>query len=163
MTNLQPTTTSPVLPEHEDDPHTFHIFVLVKATRRWLDMKTEKRRAFLEDDMIPLLKQRPEIRMRWFEPEAFSSRASDIMLCETTDLSAGPGSATSCATACSGTTTSRWSISCRRSKPIIWPKTDAKAGPFSGWPCGPAPAQQMGNKSQVWDNFRLLPALPTID
>jgi hypothetical protein len=92
MTNLQSTTnsrvTSAVLPEHEDDPSTFHIFVLVKATRRWLDMKTEKRRAFLEDEMIPLLKQRPEIRMRWFEPEAFSTRASDIMLCETTDLSA---------------------------------------------------------------------------
>jgi hypothetical protein len=92
MTNLPSTTNSPiasaVLPEHEDDPNTFHIFVLVKATRRWLDMKTENRRTFLENEMIPLLKQRPEIRVRWFEPEAFSTRASDIMLCETTALSA---------------------------------------------------------------------------
>lgn len=89
MTNLQSmTTTSPVLPEHEDDPDTFHILVLVKATRHWLDMKTEKRRVFFDEVVIPLLKQRPEIRMRWFEPEAFSTRASDIMLCETTDLSA---------------------------------------------------------------------------
>jgi len=88
MTNQQSTATSAVLPEHEADPHTFHIFVLIKATRNWLDMKTERRRAFFDEAMIPLLRQRPEIKMRWFEPEAFSTRASDIMLCETVNLSA---------------------------------------------------------------------------
>jgi hypothetical protein len=81
-------TSSPVLPEHEDAPDTFHMFVLVKSTRHWLDMTTEKRRAFLEAEVLPLLRQRPEIKMRWFEPEAFSTRASDILLCETRSLSA---------------------------------------------------------------------------
>ena len=88
MTNLQTTIPSPVLPEHEDDPHTFHILVLVKATRHWLDLKTAQRQMFFEETVIPLLRQRPEIRMRSFEPEAFSTRASDVMLCETRDLTA---------------------------------------------------------------------------
>ncbi|MFB9263975.1 darcynin family protein [Bradyrhizobium erythrophlei] len=87
MSNLQ-STTSPILPEHEDDPDTFHIFVMVKTTRHWLDMKTEHRRAFLDQEIIPLLRRRPELKIRWFEPEAFSIRATDVMICETRDLSA---------------------------------------------------------------------------
>jgi len=84
-------TTSQVLPEHRDNPGTFHIFVLIKTTRHWLDMKGEQREAFLKDEMLPLLRKRPEVRVRWFEPEFFSTRASDILLCETKDLSAWAG------------------------------------------------------------------------
>ena len=81
-------TMSTVLPEHEDDPGTFHIFVMVRTTRHWLDLKTEQRHAFLQEEIIPLLRRRPELKIRWFEPEAFSTRATDIMICETRDLSA---------------------------------------------------------------------------
>jgi len=34
------------------------------------------------------LTAKPELKVRWFEPEAFTARATDIMLCETKDLSA---------------------------------------------------------------------------
>ncbi|HUO00579.1 MAG TPA: darcynin family protein [Bradyrhizobium sp.] len=75
-----------VLPEHEDNPDTFHIFVLLKTTRHWLDMPTEKRVDFLDKQIRPLLRQCPEVTIRWFEPEAFAARTTDIMLCETKDL-----------------------------------------------------------------------------
>ena len=43
MSTAHPTAsqsaTSHVLPEHEDNPDTFHIFVLVKTTRHWLDYR----------------------------------------------------------------------------------------------------------------------------
>jgi len=80
-------TTAPVLPEHQDDPATFHVFVMVKATRHWLNLKVDQRHAFMEQEMLPLLRQRPDVRLRWFEPEFFSTRASDILLCETANLS----------------------------------------------------------------------------
>jgi darcynin-like uncharacterized protein len=81
-TSQQPASpaASHVLPEHEDNPDTFHIFVLVKTTRHWLDMPTEKRRVFLDECIRPLLRQRPEVAIRWFEPEAFTARATDIMV-----------------------------------------------------------------------------------
>jgi Darcynin, domain of unknown function len=79
---------SHVLPEHEDNPDTFHIFVLVKTTRHWLDLPTEKRRAFLDECIRPLLRQCPEVTIRWFEPEAFTARTTDIMMCETRDFAA---------------------------------------------------------------------------
>jgi Darcynin, domain of unknown function len=86
MPSSSPST--PVLDEHRDGLRSFHIFVLVKTTRHWLDLKVEQRHAFLEGEMRPLLRQRPELRVRWFEPEFFTTRASDILLCETEDLSA---------------------------------------------------------------------------
>ncbi len=77
-----------ILPEHQDDPKTLHIFMLVKATRHWLDLPTKDRLAFLRNDTAPLITARPEVRLRYFDAEAFSARISDIMLWETEDLSA---------------------------------------------------------------------------
>jgi hypothetical protein len=82
MDASQPT----ILPEHRDDPETFHIIVLVKSTRKWLDLQTKDRLAFLDDHVRPLFRKRPEVKVRWLEPEAFSARATDVLLCETKDL-----------------------------------------------------------------------------
>jgi hypothetical protein len=82
------TIQSAILPEHRDDPGTFHIIVLVKSTRKWLDLETKDRLAFLDDHVRPLLRKRPEVKVRWFEPEAFNSRATDVLLFETKDLAA---------------------------------------------------------------------------
>ncbi len=81
-------TTAKVLPEHKNDPDTFFIFMLVKSTRHWLDMAAEKRLTFLRDEIMPILAMRPEVRMRYFDVEAFSAHTSDLMLWETRDLSA---------------------------------------------------------------------------
>ena len=82
------TIPSSALPEHRGDPETFHILILVKSTRKWLDLTTKDRLAFLHDHVRPLFRKRPEVTVRWFEPEAFNSRATDVLLCETKDLSA---------------------------------------------------------------------------
>jgi hypothetical protein len=76
-----------ILPEH-DDPETFHIFLVVKTTRHWLDLEGDRRRTFLEESVRPLFRARREVKVRWFEPEAFSATATDILICETKDLSA---------------------------------------------------------------------------
>jgi hypothetical protein len=80
--------SSAVLPEHEDDPHTLHIFMLIKSTRRWLDQPTSQRMRFLRETVTPILAQRPEVRLRYFDAEAFNTRATDVILWETDDLSA---------------------------------------------------------------------------
>ncbi len=85
-TNLS--SISAVLPEHQNDPDTLHIFMLVKSTRHWLDLDTPRRVAFLNEQMRPLLEARPEVRMRFFDAEAFTARATDVLLWETKDLSA---------------------------------------------------------------------------
>jgi hypothetical protein len=82
------TIPSAVLPEHEDDPKTLHIFMLVKSTRHWLELATADRTAFLKEELLPLLVKRPEVTMRYFDAEAFSARATDVLFWETKDLSA---------------------------------------------------------------------------
>jgi len=79
---------SKILPEHEDDPNTLHIFMLVKSTRHWLDLPNPERVAFFEGVLHPLLRKRPEVRVRFFDAEAFSAHASDVLLWETADISA---------------------------------------------------------------------------
>jgi hypothetical protein len=79
---------SKILPEHEDDPHTLHIFMLVKSTRHWLDLPNPERAAFIESKLHPLLRKRPEVTLRFFDAEAFSAYASDVLLWETADISA---------------------------------------------------------------------------
>jgi hypothetical protein len=84
------TTESPenlILPEHEGNPDTLHIFVHLKTTRYWLDLPNEKRAAFFEGTVKPLLRKCPDVKIRFFEPEAFSTAATDILLCETKSLS----------------------------------------------------------------------------
>jgi hypothetical protein len=81
----QPATS--ILPEHQDDPKTLHIFMIVKTTRHWLDLATPQRLDFLRSDIYPLLRDRP-VKLRYFDAEAFTARASDVLLWETEDLSA---------------------------------------------------------------------------
>jgi hypothetical protein len=87
MPTTKPAESS-VLPEHQNDPDTLHIFMLVKSTRHWLDLPTTQRLEFLQQHVRPLLEQHPEVKMRYFDAEAFTARATDILLWETKDLSA---------------------------------------------------------------------------
>ena len=82
------TIESSVLPEHTNDPYTLHIFMLVKSTRHWLDLPDAERTAFFRNELTPLFRKRPEVRLRYFDAEAFTAVASDVLLWETDDLSA---------------------------------------------------------------------------
>lgn len=77
-----------VLPEHEGMAGTFQIFMQVKTTRHWLDLPNHEREAFFRDVVGPILRRRPQVTYRYFECEAFSADASDILVWETKDLNA---------------------------------------------------------------------------
>lgn len=77
-----------LLPEHEKHAGIFHLFMLVKATRHWLDLPNPERASFMEEIVFPILRRRPRVTLRYFESEAFSAQASDILLWQTTDLNA---------------------------------------------------------------------------
>ena len=62
--------------------------MLVKSTRAWLDLPNEQRAAFLNNEIRPLLQERPEIKMRLFDAEAFTTSATDVLLWEAKDISA---------------------------------------------------------------------------
>ncbi|MEG9434360.1 darcynin family protein [Terriglobus sp. ADX1] len=76
------------LPEHEGMEGTFHIFMQVKTTRHWLDLSNPEREAFFRDVVRPILRRRPQVTHRYFECEAFSADASDILVWEAKDLNA---------------------------------------------------------------------------
>ncbi|SDF62792.1 darcynin family protein [Terriglobus roseus] len=77
-----------VLPEHEGMAGTFQIFMQVKTTRHWLDLPNHERQAFFRDVVWPILRRRPQVTYRYFECEAFSAQATDILVWETEDLNA---------------------------------------------------------------------------
>jgi hypothetical protein len=73
--------------EHsEKKPLTFTIFMLVKTTNVWLRLEPEARFDFLGKTIQPILKSHPAVKMRFYDSEAFSGRASDIIVWETNDL-----------------------------------------------------------------------------
>ena len=80
--------THEVLPEHAGNEDVMHFFMLVKTTRHWLDLPNEQRQAFFENEVYPIVAARPQVTVQYFEPEAFSARATDILVWRTSDISA---------------------------------------------------------------------------
>jgi hypothetical protein len=72
----------------EKKPLTFTIFMLVKTTNTWLKLTPKERFAFLDQTIQPILKAHPMVKMRFYDSEAFSGKASDIIVWETADLRA---------------------------------------------------------------------------
>lgn len=77
-----------VLPELEKHAGTYQIFMHLKTTRHWLDLPNHDRLAFFRDEVLPILKRRPQVTFRYFESEAFHAETSDILVWETRDLQA---------------------------------------------------------------------------
>jgi hypothetical protein len=70
----------------EKKPLTFTIFMLVKTTNTWLKLNPQERFDFLDKTIQPILKAHPSVKMRFYDSEAFSGRASDVIVWETSDL-----------------------------------------------------------------------------
>jgi Darcynin, domain of unknown function len=66
------------------EPQHWAFFMLVRATRAWLDLTFPQRTAFVEEKMKPLLIH-AEVRLRYFDAEYFHAKVSDVLLWETTD------------------------------------------------------------------------------
>ena len=81
--------TKPVsAPTAAEAPLAFTIFMLVKTTPTWLELRPQERFAFLQNDIEPILKEYPTVKMRFYESEAFISDVTDIAVWETADLGA---------------------------------------------------------------------------
>jgi chlorite dismutase len=65
---------------------TFTMFMLVKTTNTWLKLEPKERFGFLDKTIQPILKNHPTVKMRFYDSEAFSGKASDIIVWETDDL-----------------------------------------------------------------------------
>ncbi|MEM7219427.1 MAG: darcynin family protein [Pseudomonadota bacterium] len=64
----------------------FSIFMLVKTTDAWLNLKPRARFAFLDREVQPLLGEHPAVSMKFWDTEHFSARITDVILLETQDL-----------------------------------------------------------------------------
>lgn len=65
---------------------TYTLFMLLKTTRRWLDLEPKVRFAFIKENVNPILEAHPTVSMRFFDTESYTARISDIVVWETSDL-----------------------------------------------------------------------------
>jgi hypothetical protein len=61
-------------------------FMLVKTTTTWLRMSPKERFEFRDTIIAPILKKYPEVKMRFFDSEAFSGRYTDVLMWETSSV-----------------------------------------------------------------------------
>lgn len=73
-------------PEAQREPLTFTVFMLVKSTPAWLKLPPKERFAFLESDIAPILAAHPEVKLKFYDSEAYNSTITDVMVWETKDL-----------------------------------------------------------------------------
>jgi len=59
------------------------VFMLIKATPAWLALPPKQRMAFFAEKIRPLLADRPQLRLRYFDAEFYTARCSDVMMWET--------------------------------------------------------------------------------
>lgn len=55
-------------------------FMLVKATRHWLNMAPEQRFTFVKEQIQPILGEHHDVTMRFFDTESYTARISDILV-----------------------------------------------------------------------------------
>ena len=66
---------------------TNHAFVmLVRTTPTWLRMPPPERFAYVDETLRPLVARHPDVHLRYFDAEAFSSRYTDMLFWETADV-----------------------------------------------------------------------------
>ena len=66
-----------------------HAFLMsVHTTPAWLAKPPPERFRFVDDVVRPLLARHPEVRLRFFDAEAFHARVTDVLLWETADVMA---------------------------------------------------------------------------
>lgn len=61
-------------------------FMLLRATPAWLAKPRPERRDYLDQVVKPLFARFPDVKLRYFDAEYFSTRCSDIALWETRDV-----------------------------------------------------------------------------
>ncbi|WP_151793680.1 darcynin family protein [Acinetobacter nosocomialis] len=65
---------------------TYTFFIHLRALPAWLALSREKRAEFNAQKLEPIFEKYPTVKVRWYDVEAFSTKASDIAVFETTSL-----------------------------------------------------------------------------
>jgi hypothetical protein len=68
--------------EPSEEAPTYVYFLLLKTTPEWLAFTPEERFEYLGTTITPLLEANPNVSVRFFDAEAFSSRYSDVAMIE---------------------------------------------------------------------------------
>jgi len=66
----------------------FTIFMSLRTERAWLALTRQQRQDFLATTVRPILARYPQVRLRYYDAEAFSGRCTDMAVFETSDLGA---------------------------------------------------------------------------
>ncbi len=64
----------------------YTFFMHLNATRHWLSLSRERRRAFFSDSLAETFARYPRVSVRFYDVEAFSGQCSDIAVFETDSL-----------------------------------------------------------------------------
>jgi len=65
---------------------TYTFFIHLRALPAWLTLPREKRAEFSKQKLEPIFEKYPTVKVWWYDVEAFSTKASDIAVFETTSL-----------------------------------------------------------------------------
>jgi hypothetical protein len=63
-------------------------FMLVRTTPHWLSLSPDDRFKVFDEVITPALAAHPEVTMRFYDTEAFNSRATDVIVWETEEIMA---------------------------------------------------------------------------
>ena len=69
-------------------PTCYVIFMLVRALPAWLALAPNDRFGYVDRVIRPILADHPNVRLRFFDSEAFNAHISDVMMWESDDLTA---------------------------------------------------------------------------
>jgi len=64
----------------------YTFFVHLRALPAWLALPRAERNHFNEQVLTPIFARYPAVKVRWYDVEAFTARASDIAVFETASL-----------------------------------------------------------------------------
>ena len=66
----------------------FTVFMLVKTQDAFLALSPADRLAWVEDAVVPILRDHPDVSIRFFDSEFYNADVTDIVVWETTNLDA---------------------------------------------------------------------------
>jgi hypothetical protein len=68
--------------------HCYTVFMLLRATPYWMGLDAGQRLAFRDDLLAWVFCNFPEVRLRYYDTEAFHGRCTAVAMWETTELPA---------------------------------------------------------------------------
>ncbi|WP_304163878.1 darcynin family protein [Phenylobacterium aquaticum] len=66
----------------------FTLFMLLRSHPDWLALSRAERGAYVAAEVAPVLARWPQVRLRFYDAEAFTGRCTDVAVFETSDLAA---------------------------------------------------------------------------